>query len=278
MDAGRDGTPALLLSETQRPENDTQNFYQVCAHFTFDQEDFSEYNHLSCYIKPVCESCDFAQLNIGLYNGKEHPIPDKYWLEGIHMNSLVNGEWNHVIWEFQDLHRDCVEEIIFNRFVNFHDHYEREILSKVAYYIEEVTLEYVEYPDHAKGWIAPYDVVNYSTMGYMPKGKKTAVTTVTEGIFELLDESDRTVLTGDIQTVTNPRGKFGVIDFSDIHMEGNYRIKVKNITMKPFPISDDILEDTFWLTLNGIFIHRCGYPLTGICGGSDLKNSEGRFI
>ncbi len=265
--AARNGGNAILLSETERPENDDTRFMQVCAHFSFDHEDWRAYNRISCYIKPICEGQDYPKLNIGLFNDGAHPIPDKYWREGIHMNELVNGEWNHVIWEFEDLYRDQITEMILNRFVHFEDDFDRAILSKVAYYIDEITLEYVAYPEQVHGWVAKYPVINYCTMGYLPSYSKTAICANLSGTFSILDSADHTVYTGKIVEIENERGKFGVLDFSAVQKEDNYRIQVGDYLTKPFPISKDVLEDTFWITLNGIFLHRCGYPIPGVRDG-----------
>ena len=58
-------------------------------------------------------------------------------------------------------------------------------------------------------------------------------------------------------------GNFETIDFSDFKKEGQYFIRVGDVTTKPFYINQNIWDNSAWRVLNFIFCERCGYAVPG---------------
>ena len=269
-DGGVNGKSALTMTAPFRSEEwpdgikspaTYTNYSTARIHLKVDRENWEEYNRFSCYIKPDFPDNENVHMIIGIYNDGVNKLPDRYYREGFHVVNLQNHEYNHVIWEFQDMPRDCVTEIIFYTFMKG---YNGASGKECLYYFDDISLQTVEHPDHAKGWRPDYDTLIYSTAGYDIVGKKSALTTSDAKTFSIKDENGNEVLSGNVESFENDKGKFGIIDFSSIDKEGNYYIEAGNEKSGIFPISKDTLDDAVWKTINFLFCQRCGYPVPGV--------------
>ncbi|HEY2725958.1 MAG TPA: glycoside hydrolase family 9 protein, partial [Parafilimonas sp.] len=81
------------------------------------------------------------------------------------------------------------------------------------------------------------------------------------------------VYEGKINSQKTDIGNFETIDFSDFKKEGQYVIRVGDVTTKPFYINKNIWDNSAWRMLNFIFCERCGYAVPGKHGvcHSDLN-------
>ncbi|MCL2719506.1 MAG: glycoside hydrolase family 9 protein [Lachnospiraceae bacterium] len=257
---------ALLLSSPARREMEAPmprytTYGNAKASLPFAGEDWQGYNRVKCRIKPECGGFHAPFLTLCLVNDGETKIPDIYWREGFHIVNLENNKWNDVVWEFPDLPRDAVCEFAFELSC-----YGHEIggENEFNFYIKDIFLEQVENPDISLGWQCNNETICYSTSGYFINGEKIAVTAFTEGEFELIEPAGKTVVyKGKIARLENEKGKFGIIDFSDLDKEGYYRLKVNHITTEVFPLTENPFTEAIWKAINFIYSERCGFPVGG---------------
>lgn len=268
--AGVNGNTALYMKAPFRSEAwpdgikspaPYTNYSTARTHIKIDRENWEEYNRFSCRIKPDFPDNDNVHCIIAIYNDGKEKLPDKYWREGFHVVNLKNHVYNHVVWEFQDLPRDCVTEIIFYTFMKG---YNGASGKEELYYFDDIAVEAVETPDHAKGWCPPYETVIYSTAGYDTAGAKTALITAKADRFCLKKEDGTVVYEGAVQQIENEKGAFGLLDFSDVTEEGVYRIEAGTVASDWFPVSKDVIEDAIWKTISYLFAQRCGYAVPGV--------------
>ncbi len=269
---GVNGGNAILLTaplsadsfpEGARPDGNYANFGTMLAEIRIDRENWEDYNRLSCCIKPDYPGRENVFLIVGVHNDGEKKLPDRYYREGFHIMNLQNHVYNEVIWEFPTIPRDCITKVIFYMFLSGDDGLTE---GYAAHYIDNVAVEKVKTPEHTIGWQPDYDTILYSTAGYDSCGKKTAITTVQANTFTLCDANGNAIYTAPVQRLENEKGKFGILDFSDIVTEGEYTIKVGEKQTPLFPIGKSVIEDAVWRTINFMFCQRCGYPVPGIHG------------
>ena len=79
--------------------------------------------------------------------------------------------------------------------------------------------------------------------------------------FNCLAQDNKIAFTGNGKRMDSG---FVQLDFSIFNKPGYYRLKVGNLSTKPFPIGDDAYLATAWHTLNFFFAERCGYDQPGI--------------
>ncbi len=272
---GHDGKNAIGMTAPLRadtfPDGTTTNgqyanFGTLQVKLKIDNEDWRDYNRFTFHVHPDYQGGENVHMIAGIVNDGEVKIPDMYFREGFHVLNLDNHKDNLVIWEIQDLPRDCVTEITFYMFLSgINGLTDKDVL----YYIDDIALEKVEHPDHAKGWRSDYDMVTYPTSGYLPNMKKTAIATMAdEKAFELIcAASGEVVYKGEVQKVENHGECFGLLDFSEVTEEGEYRIRVGEFETDTFPISKTVVEEATWKIINFLFCQRCGYPVPGIHEG-----------
>ncbi len=269
-DQGVEGGSALAMTAPFRTDGWTNgikspatytNYSTAIIKMPIGREDWRSYNRISCYIKPDFPDNENVHMIIGIHNDGEQKLPDRYWREGFHVVNLQNHAYNHVIWEFQDMPRDCVTQLMFYCFMKG---YNGASGKECLYYFDNISLQKVEHPDHAKGWCPAYETIMYSTAGYDTAGTRIALTTAKADTFTVKNEENEVVYAGEITPFENEKGKFGIIDFTAVCKEGNYCIEAGSCKTALFPISKDSLEDALWRTINFLFCQRCGYPIPGV--------------
>ncbi len=238
------------------------------ASFDVGGASWEKYNRIRFFIYPDCEGARSIYLNLYVVNDGKIKVPDKYGREGYHEINLVNGQWNECFVEMTELARDKVTALQFAIEVFGK---ERTMGDSLKFDIDAVTLETVENPEVVSGWVPAENRIIYSTTGYGDESQKTAIVNVKKhnGNFQLIDNiSKGLVYQGKIQSQKTKLGSFETIDFSDFKKEGEYYIKVGDITTSPFYINKNIWDNSAWRVLNFIFCERCGYPVPlkhGVC-------------
>lgn len=234
---------------------------------------WEKYNRIHFYIYPNCEGARSIYLNLIVENDGKIKVPDKYEREGVHEINLINGQWNECFLEIPELARDKVTKInfaieIFGK--------ERTMSDSLKFDIDAVSLQTVENPEVVSGWKPAENRIIHSTTGYGVESEKTAIVNVknNNGKFQLIDNvSNAVVYDGKIISKKTSIGNFETADFSDFKKEGEYVIRVGNVSTKPFYVNRNIWDNSAWRVLNFIFCERCGYPIPGMHGAchSDLN-------
>ncbi|AXY76376.1 glycosyl hydrolase family 9 [Paraflavitalea soli] len=242
---------------------------------------WEKYNRIHFYIYPHCEGARSIYLNLYLENDGKIKVPDKYEREGIHEINLINGQWNECFVEMPELPRDKITKLsfaieIFGK--------ERTMGDSLKFDIDAVSLQTIENPEIASGWVPASNRIIHSTTGYGVESEKTAIVQVknNKGKFQLIDKSsNKVVYEGKINTKKTAIGNFETIDFSAFKKEGQYFIRAGDVASKPFYINKNIWDNSAWRMLNYIFNERCGYPIPGKHGAchTDLNATfEGKLF
>jgi hypothetical protein len=142
----------------------------------------------------------------------------------------------------------------------------------------------VENPEVVTGWMPAENRIIYSTTGYGVESEKSAIVRVknNNGKFQLVDNiTHGTVYEGKISDEKTRLGDFQTIDFTNFKKEGQYVIRVGDVSTKPFYVSRNIWDNSAWRVLNFIFCERCGYPVPGkhgVCHADLNGNYNGRIF
>jgi hypothetical protein len=233
------------------------------ASFDVGGANWEKYNRIHLYIYPNCEGARSINLNLYVENDGKIKVPDKYGREGYHEINLINGQWNECFVEMSELARDKVTKISFAIEVFGK---ERTMGDSLKFDIDAVSLQTVENPEVVSGWIPGENRIIYSTTGYGVESEKSAIVRVknNNGKFQLIDNiSNGVVYEGNINSKKTSNGSFETIDFSGFKKEGQYFIRVGDITTRPFYINRNIWDNSAWRVLNFIFCERCGYAVPG---------------
>jgi hypothetical protein len=224
------------------------------ARVTYQAKDanWEKYNRIVFDIYPDCEGARVVNLNLSFNN------------EASHLINLVNRQWNHCFLDIGDLKRDKVQTISFGESIKGKD---RTTGDLSIYYIDRMELQKIEDPEINTGWLPGENKVVYSTTGYLPNDRKTAIFNGNKSKnkdFQLIDAStNRVVLKAAIKQEKTTTGQFDVLDFTAFNQPGVYQLQVGDVLTPPFQISDNIWENSLWRTLSFIFCQRCGYPVPG---------------
>ena len=238
------------------------------ASFDVGGTNWEKYNRIKFYIYPNCEGARSIYLNLYVENDGKIKVPDKYGREGYHEINLINGQWNECFVEMPELSRDKVTKLSFAIEVFGK---ERTMGDSLKFDIDAVSLQTIENPEVVSGWMPAANRIIYSTTGYGVESEKSAILRIAKhnGRFQLVDKiTSGVVYEGKINPAKTALGSFETIDFSDFKREGEYLIRVGDITTKPFYINRNIWDNSAWRVLNFMFCERCGYPVPqkhGVC-------------
>lgn len=221
-------------------------------------QDFGQFNRLSFDIRTDLDA-GIANMNVALQNDPASQL-------GAHLVNMQGQEWQHVIYQIDELPRNHVDALrlyvdLKGRNLSKHD--------TVSYFIRNLQLEHVAQPESYQGWQTAAGHIAYSMSGYLTDGAKTAI--VTPGAsaeFMLKDElTGETVYQGKIQKAATTLGySLVVLDFSDFRQEGRYRLQYDTLITEPFAISKEVLLGSEQKVLNFIYGQRCGWAVDGIHG------------
>lgn len=250
------------------------------ATFEVSGKNWEKYNRIRFNIFPDCEGARSIYLNLYVENDGKIKVPDQYGREGFHEINLVNGQWNECFVEMSELARDKVTKLSFAIEVFGK---ERTMGDSLKFDIDAVELQTVENPEVVSGWKPAENRIIYSTTGYRNNSEKSAIVRVknNDGKFRLVDyTTSQVAYEGEINKTKTHLGDFETIDFTDFKKEGQYEIRVGDVTTKPFYINSNIWDNSAWRVLNFMFCERCGYPVPGKHGvcHSDLNGEYNGHI
>lgn len=242
---------------------------------------WEKYNRIRLHIFPDCEGDRSIYLNLYIENDGKIKVPDKYEREGFHEMNLINGQWNEVFVEMPELPRDKVSKLkfaieVFGKELTMGD--------SLKFDIDAISLETVKNPEVVSGWAPAKNRIIHSTTGYRVASEKSAIVNVEnhKGRFQLIDhKNNKVVFEGKVDGKKTHIGDFETIDFSDFKDQGEYTIKVGNVTTRPFYIHPNVWENSAWRVLSFVFCERCGYPVPGKHGAchADLNGTfEGKVF
>ena len=251
------------------------------ASYDVGGQNWEKYNRIRLFIYPDCEGARSIYLNLIIENDGKIKVPDKYEREGIHEINLVNGKWNECFVEMPELARDKVTKLSFAIEVFGK---ERTMGDSLKFDIDAIKLETVEHPEIASGWMPAENRIIHSTTGYGVESEKSAIVNVNNqnSKFQLVDQQTKKVVyEGNIKSSKTHTGIFKTIDFTNFRKEGEYFLRVGDVSSQPFYIHRNIWENSAWRMLNFIFCERCGYPVPGKHGvcHTDLNGTfEGKLF
>lgn len=228
----------------------------------------SRYNRIRFELFSDCPGLHSPIVRVAFVNDGKIKIPDAYSREGFHAMNLENHKWNTMMWEIDSLAHDKVTEISFT----IH-RYGKEISSgnELRFEIKNIFFEEVEQPEIVRGWQCKNETAVFSTSGYFARGKKTAIANTDEKSFEIIDaDTGKTAFRGGIKTFEGIHGSFELLDFTQLEVDGVYRIKFGGFESETFCIADDILENAIWRLVNFLYCERCGYPVPGKHGACHI--------
>ena len=230
----------------------------------FENEDLGKYNRISLWIFPDCPGYYQDWLEMRFFNEGAEKLPALFAQEGENTVLLRNNEWNHVVWDIQNVARDKISKLEISSWMVSS---EPEATDTLAYYIDDLEMEKVD-PDYIEGWDVWPGRISFSHTGYQTGGMKSAVANdLKSDEFSLVDQNTgEIVLTKPIQKVSSHLGTFQVLDFSEIQENGSYLLKAGETVTQPFRIHPDVWEETIWKTLNFYYSERCGTPVPGVHG------------
>lgn len=223
-------------------------------------QDWSGFNRISfwVYVHPssMFTYCLYLTLkNEGTLNNATTPRDDDF------IQDLKPGIWNHVMFEIPHLKRDSITQFRINQMLIGHNPEEEGI---VTYDIDNLELQKVD-SDQFEGWTVSPGKFSFSHIGYRPGDSKIVLAGEGAGRnFQIADQNDKIVYTGDVKEVNNSKGKFNMLDFSAFRIPGIYTIKSGSITSGSFPINDSIWLQPLFKAINFFFCERCGYFVPGI--------------
>ncbi len=229
---------------------------------TFDKpQDWSGYNRVSIwvYIHPSANPNHHFFLEV-INEGTDYntvtPRKDTA------VQDLEAGKWHNVVWEITNMERDKVKHFnIFQTLIGYDDVIGEEF---VTYDFDRLEVQLVD-ADNYEGWAVPETQFAFSHIGYRPEDQKQALTAAgSETSFNLLDEHDKVVYTGQALQIKNKNGTFTQLDFSDFTTPGTYKISYSGAVSKPFPINDNVWLEPMFSGINFYFCQRCGYEVPGI--------------
>lgn len=231
----------------------------------FANEDWSQYNRLSLWVRPDFKGIPVLPLQIVLHNDGAVKVPDRLGREGTHYITLARNGWQQIVWEIDPLARDRITRLEIGYWVN------RMLMSPddhVAFELGRLELQKVDADVHT-GWNVAPGKIAFSNSGYELGMSKTAIASgLGAKDFELLRVDNiafgEAVLRKPVENVKAPQGVFQQLDFSEVNTPGNYVLRAGGETTKPFRIGDDAWKSSIWKTLNFFYGNRCGFDVPGV--------------
>jgi len=240
-----------------------------------DHRDLRAYNRLSVWVKPDVPGMRSIVLRLQLHNEGTHPVPDRFEREGHHNVNLVNGKWNHITCEIEQLDRDDVSAIALEYDMVGH---EFDAADEVKFYIDRMELQKVECEMY-KGWVPGKGRIAFCGSGYKPGEIKYAVAEAGSAgdTFTVTDAAGKKVLEKPVERLDG----CAVMDFSEIKTAGSYILETGGLKSRAIEIKDDVWSEACWKVLNFYLSQRCGYEVPGkhhACHADLLLRHDGKAI
>lgn len=230
----------------------------------FEGEDWRQFNRISLWIYPDCPGFYVIAMELRLYNDGTEKLPAPFGQEGETTVVLRNHEWNHVVWEIQNVARDKVTRLEISSLMSGN---EPEAGNVLTYDFDHLELEQID-PDYVEGWGVWPGRISYSHTGYQSGASKSAIATgLNAKQFRLIDQATgRAVLAKPIETVKTHLGEFQVMDFSEISQSGSYFLQAGDTVTRSFRIDPNVWRQTILKAINFLYAERCGMAIPGVHG------------
>ncbi len=243
---------------------------------------WEKYNRIAFNIEPMCDGARVVNINFNIENESSVKREGYNRQSGSHLINLINKQENRCYLDLGEYQRDKIKRISFSVSIKGKD---RTSGDQFDYLFEKIELQQVEDPEIVSGWIPGNNRIVYSTTGYMLNGNKTAIVNMDQNKhnnrFQLTDEKNRTVFSGQIKKEKTTTGEFNVADFSIFNQSGLYNLRIGDVTTPAFRIGENIWDNSLWRVLNFIFCQRCGYPVPGkhgTCHVDLCSKHDGKMI
>ena len=182
---------------------------------------------------------------------------------------LRPGVWNRVLWEIPNLKRDEVTAFKILQPLRGHGPEEEGI---VTYDFDRIELKRVDAEPY-DGWAMAPGKIAMAQVGYLPGEQKMALAGAGSGdTFEVVLADGPAATTGavvlkkPVAVVSNRRGEFRLLDFSELQSPGTYVLRTGTVESHPFEIGPTVWHNATLKAINFFFCERCGYDVPGIHG------------
>ncbi len=243
---------------------------RISLRFHWEEVDLSTYNRMEVLVYPKAT---------GYHNFYYHFSIGNEGHEIAHAPSLEANRWNRVIWEINGLARDHVKSMsIVPALMGCPP----EALPELTVYIARIEAQRVD-PDPEEGWELDNRIA-YCHSGYQPNKQKIAVMQTHANEFTICrdDESQALIFKGIPQLTKTALGSFYTMDFSTLHAEGRYILKVGHQQTPSFAITSHPYHDSIWKSLNFLRSLRCGVDVEGVHSACHLNcrtvHPDGRSV
>lgn len=272
------GSVKLDVPTSTAVRNPSNRAYASSGFFyPLQHEDLTGFNRLSLWVYVDAPGTLFDSVSIELHNAGEHisPVPGRF--EGSHHTEIMRNTWTKIIWEFPDIYRDQVTGIKVGCGLygsSIHN------APRKTLYFEDLRIETVAEPEKSRGFDLCKDSIAYSHSGYRQDARKQALVQNLSALeFRLINANGDTVFQAPI--VSCPDG-FGLLDFSEFTVQGEYTIQAGNLKSKPFIIGPEAYLSAAWKALSFFFSERCGFEVPGVHTECHLdaycRHPDGRTI
>ena len=229
----------------------------------FDNINISHYNRIS--FRVFADSPGRNAMNINFHFVNDDSVnPNAAYNEptGDHLINLNNGDWTFCTLEIGDFNRSAVRSLVFSSTLNGKDLFTGDSCTIV---IDDIRFQKVESPEKIIGWEPDEERISYSMTGYDAQAQKTAIVNASHvGENFKIFCGDTPVYEGVVKPNSTTIGNFGVVDFSELTIPGNYALNVGELTTHEFLIgSEDLWNQSLWKVLNFVYGMRCGSSVAG---------------
>jgi hypothetical protein len=240
------------------------NSESITATRPFPGEDWSKFNRLSFWVYPNLPGFHNISMQISLHNDGAYKVPAMWNREGFNTFELVNGKWNHIVWEIANLARDKVTSVVIE-YLN--DGWEPQAERTVTFDLAHLELQRVD-ADHFEGWDVAPGRISFSGSGYATGAPKSALASgLAARAFRVVrQDTGEVVLSKAVRDVQTNLGRFQVLDFSEVQAPGPYVLRAGNEQTPPFAIGDNVWRPAIFKAINFFYTERCGTEIPGVHG------------
>jgi hypothetical protein len=151
----------------------------------------------------------------------------------------------------------------------------------IKVYFDDIQLQKVE-PDYVEGWNVD-ERIAYCHSGYFCNAEKVAISQRAEDkYFNILNDKNQVIFTGDVELKRSEIGDFFEFDFSALTIPGDYYLQIGERRTEVFTISDEAYSSSIWKSLNFLRMLRCGDDVSEVHSPCHLNcytmHPDGRFV
>jgi len=263
-------TDGGFMITTNAEADDTNTRIISALRLNFNKEDWREYNRVSVFIYPEAVGFQNFYFHFTLTNHGDKP-------QG-HAPSLIPNEWNHLVWEIDDITRDKIESLSIGPVLLGCP---SEALPDVKFYFKDITLQKVQ-ADYIEGWDLDRRIA-FSHAGYFRQAEKTALTQkANNNYFEVIDLSDMRRHRYPVKKITTKLGSYCKLDFSELSKPGRYQLSLDERITPQFEISDFPYQSALIKSIAFLKTLHCGDDVPGVHSPCHLNcytfHPDGRMV